>query len=129
MSEAARLARLLDEANHDPWESLASALRSATGQVPPRVAWLVQHVAETKREYWRLIRGVTDVQPAPLDADLTDLTAWEVSATARLSPHALTACVTHAGRSLTVAELIRLNARHTVWHAGQIAALATQRFA
>ena len=50
--------------------------------------------------------------------------AWEVDAARRLTPAHLEATLTHAGQSMTVAELLRLNARHSAWHAGQIAALA-----
>ena len=56
-------------------------------------------------------------------AGLSALMAWEVEAVRVLTPAQLAARLTHAGADLSVADLIRLNARHTAWHAGQIAAL------
>jgi hypothetical protein len=118
------LATLLDEANHAPWESVRAALATIDGQPHPRVGWLTSHLSATKREYWTLISGATG-SPAPDDdAGLTRLMAWEVGAARGLSAGALAQSVQHGGQTLTVAELLRLNARHTTWHAGQIAALA-----
>ncbi|UQN04921.1 DinB family protein [Deinococcus sp. QL22] len=123
------LATLLDEANQHPWESVRSALAGAEGQPHPRIAALASHLTATKRAYWTLISGVASagsntVPPPPGDAGLTRLMAWEVAAARALPESALSLLVTHSGTPLTVSELLRLNARHTAWHAGQIAALA-----
>lgn len=119
------LAALLDEANHAPWESVRAALATIDGQPHPRVGWLTSHLTATKRDYWAQIAAATDT-PAPDDAaGLTRLMAWEVDATRALNAGALQTRLTHSDESITVSEVLRLNARHTVWHAGQIAALAT----
>lgn len=120
------LATLLDEANRHPWESVQSALARVEGQPHPRIGWLTTHLAAAKREYWTLMAAATGTPAPPDDAGLTRLMAWEVDAARRLSPTQLETRVTHAGQSCTVADLLRLNARHSAWHAGQIAALATR---
>ena len=117
------LATLLDEANQHPWESVRSALAGAEGQPHPRIAALASHLTATKRLYWTLISTVAAVPPPPDDAGLTRLMDWEVAAARALPESALSLLVTHSGTPLTVSELLRLNARHTAWHAGQIAAL------
>ncbi|GHF55521.1 hypothetical protein HNQ07_003345 [Deinococcus metalli] len=120
------LAGLLDEANHDPWESVSSALATIDGQPHPRVGWLTTHLRATKHESWTAIAAATGTPAPPDDAGLTRLMAWEVGAARALSPQALDTAVEHAGRAFTVAGLLRVNARHTAWHAGQIAALASR---
>ncbi|WP_288482489.1 hypothetical protein [uncultured Deinococcus sp.] len=121
---ADQLAALLDEADHAPWESVRAALSGVEGQPHPRIGWLTTHLAVTKREYWGLIAAATGAPPPPDDYGLTRLMAWEIGAARALSDDALTRRVVHAGAEFGVAELLRLNARHTAWHAGQIAALA-----
>lgn len=120
---AEELATLLDEANHAPWESVRAALATIDGQPHPRVGWLTSHLTATKRDDWGQIAVATGT-PAPDDAaGLTRLMTWEVDAARALSADALQTRL--GGREgLTVAEVLRLNARHTAWHAGQIAALA-----
>ena len=129
------ISRLLDEANHAHWESLASALGVADGQPHPRVGRLVQHVSVTKRGYWEAIAAaaVTPRQPSdqslsnqpPPELDLTAVCLWEVQRAAALSGEELQTTLTYSGKQMSVADLLRLNARHTVWHAGQIAALSS----
>ncbi|WP_309570724.1 hypothetical protein [Deinococcus sp.] len=118
------LATLLDEANHDPWESVQAALACIDGQPHPRVGWLTTHLRATKHEYWTGIAAATGTPAPPDDAGLTRLMAWEVEAARALGVATLDTPVEYAGRSFTVAGLLRVNARHTAWHAGQIAALA-----
>ncbi|WP_412029710.1 hypothetical protein [Deinococcus yunweiensis] len=118
------LAILLDEANHDPWESAQTAVALIDGQPHPRVGWLTTHLRATKYEYWTLIAAATGSAAPPDDAGLTRLMTWEVQAARSLGTDALDVTVEHAGRTFTVAGLLRMNARHTAWHAGQIAALA-----
>ncbi len=124
-----QLRALLEEVNFDSWESVSSALSMARGQVPPRMAWLTLHLADTKREYWRLIAQVTGTPAPPAEADLSALMEWEMAAVSRLGEGQLGLETGYAGRVLSVAALIRLNARHSAWHAGQIAALAGVRTA
>lgn len=121
---AADLALLLDEANHAPWESVRSALEGVEGQPHPRVGWLVSHLAQMKREYWTKVAQAAGSPPPPDDAGLTRLMAWEVEQARSLTDAQLARSVTHSGEVFTVSQLLRLNARHTAWHAGQIAALA-----
>ncbi len=120
---ADQLAQLLHEANAHPWESVQAALDGIEGQPHPRVAWLTTHLSVTKREYAALIAAAAGAPTPPDDAGLSALMAWEVEAVLTLTPAQLAARLTHAGMDLSVADLIRLNARHTAWHAGQIAAL------
>ena len=134
----ALVSQLLDEANHARWESLASALGMADGQPHPRVGRLVQHVSVTKRGYWEAIAAVLTgpqqsgprqpsdhaLQPPP-ELDLNAVCLWEVQRAAVLSGEELQTTLTYSGKQMSVADLLRLNARHTVWHAGQIAALCS----
>lgn len=121
---ADQLAALLDEANHAPWESVRAALGGVEGQPHPRIGWLTTHLTVAKREYWGLIAAATGAPTPPDEYGLTRLMAWEVEVTRALGADALARRLTHAGTEFSVAELLRLNARHTAWHAGQIAALA-----
>ncbi len=120
---AADLALLLSEANRADWESLASALALADGQPPPRVGALVQHVSVTKRGYWEAVSGVLGLPGVPPELNLDGVCRWEVEQAGTLSSVQLETTLDYSGTRLSVAELLRLNARHTVWHAGQIAAL------
>ncbi|WP_424949972.1 hypothetical protein [Deinococcus sp.] len=117
------LSTLLHEANHAPWESLASALGMADGQPPPRVGRLVQHISVTKRGYWEAVAAAAGTPLPSPELNLDGLCVWEVERAALLEPEQLAAPLTYSGAQMSVAELLCLNARHTVWHAGQIAAL------
>ena len=121
----ADLALLLGEANRADWESLASALGLADGQPPPRVGALVQHLSVAKRGYWEAVSGVLGLPAVPPELNLDGVCLWEVEQAAALSPAQLETTLDYSGKRLSVAELLRLNARHTVWHAGQIAALCS----
>lgn len=118
------LATLLDEADHHPWESVRAARLTAAGETHPRVSWLVAHLTDTKRDSWTLIKDAAAVPGPPPGADPTGLMVWEVEAARALPAPALHLRLTHAQASFTVAELLRLNPRHTARHAGQPAALA-----
>ncbi len=129
----ALVSQLLDEANHAHWESLASALGMADGQPHPRVGRLVQHVSVTKRGYWEAIAAAIATprqspaqafQPPP-ELNLNAVCLWEVGRAAALCAEELQTTLTYSGKQMSVSELLRLNARHTVWHAGQIAALCS----
>lgn len=123
------VARALDEANFDDQASVTSALRHATGLVPPRVAWLVGEIAELKRAVWTRVAAVTGTAPPPEELDLDALLAWEVRRAEALTAHELDLIVEHEGRRRTVAALLRLNGRRSVWYAGQIDALGRTRTA
>ena len=117
------LATLLREANGAAEASLAAALALADGQPPPRVAWLVQHLSVLKRGHWEEIAAQLGAANPPAEFNLSALCRWEVEQAGTLSGEQIAARVQADGQSFTVAGLLRLNARHTVWHAGQIAAL------
>ncbi|AFZ65833.1 hypothetical protein [Deinococcus peraridilitoris] len=119
----------LHEANYDSWESVQQAMSLAQGQVPPRVAWLLEHIHDTKRGYWAVISGALGTSRPPDHLGLSALMAWELTQLAALSAEQRQVTLAYGGRLLDVAALIRLNARHAVWHAGQIAALAARRTA
>jgi len=119
----AQLAQLLHEAARAAEGSLASALALADGQPPPRVGALVQHVSVLKRSCWETVAGALGTPAPPPELNLDGLCAWEVEAAAGLTAAQLTARLVSSGTETSVAELLRLNARQTVWHAGQIAAL------
>ncbi|ULH15036.1 DinB family protein [Deinococcus sp. KNUC1210] len=119
----AQLSRLLDEAFQADWESLHSALRTVEGQPHPRIGWLTQHLSVTKRGYWQALSEVLPTASAPPELDLDGLCRWEVAAAAALTPEQLKTPLTYSGTPMTVGDLLRVNIRHTVWHAGQIAAL------
>lgn len=123
------LAQLLEEANFDAWESVTSALRTAQGKVPPRVTWLLAHLHETKRGYWQAVSQALGTPLPPAGLALGDLMRWEPGMAAQLSEAQGQVELNYAGRPLSVAALVRLNARHSVWHAGQIAALTSLRTA
>lgn len=128
---AQTLATLLDEANHHPSHSVRAALAGVGGQPHPRVGWLTTHLAARKRACWAQVAAASGTPAPPDDAGLTRVMAWEVTAARALTPAQLGAAVTPGeagldagGPAVTVAELLRVNVRHTTWHAGQIAALA-----
>lgn len=122
---SALVSQLLDEADHARWESLASALGMADGQPHPRIGRLVQHISVSKRGYWEAIADALSVPGPPPELDLNGVCRWEVERAAGLGAGQLATVLTYCGRPLSVSELLRLNARHTVWHAGQIAALCS----
>ncbi|MBB6098069.1 8-oxo-dGTP pyrophosphatase MutT (NUDIX family) [Deinobacterium chartae] len=117
------LRRVLWESNFDPWESLHSALM-VSGE---RADQLLAHVAQTKRTYWTLIARACgcEAPPAPgteLRDDLRALMHYELRAVGALSDVDRARRLNYSGRDLSVAELVRLSARHSVWHAGQVRA-------
>lgn len=77
------------------------------------------HILETKRMYWNLIREVCDLEPPP--NTLPELLQYELARVLELSATQRQLKIDYSKTTQTVADLIRLNARHTVWHAGQMA--------
>ncbi|WP_425146048.1 hypothetical protein [Deinococcus sp.] len=121
---SADLALLLDEAYRADWESLRSALSAVQGQPHPRIGWLTQHLAVVKRGYAQALHAAIQTPTPPPDLDLDALCRWEVEMVSALTPARLEMRLASSGQTLTVADLLRLNARQTTWHAGQIAAHA-----
>lgn len=110
-----QLEALVFEANFDVWESVSSILEH-TGE---RAERLKAHILETKLMYWQLICTTLKLEPPP--SGLLELMHFECKLTGLLKLEQLTVSIEYSGRELTVAALIRLSARHSVWHAGQIA--------
>ena len=107
------LRTLLEEANFDPFESVSYILEH-TGE---RAERLRAHILKTKRNYWNLIRTVCDLPKPP--KTLLEVMHYEIEAVQHLTNEQLEIRLDY-GRELSVAQLIRLSARHSVWHAGQI---------
>jgi hypothetical protein len=113
---------MLFESNFDPWESVSSIL-AHSGE---RAIRLKAHIFETKLMYWQLICSTLNLEP-PLErsvaraSSLLELMHFECRLTAMLSVEQLAVTLEYSGRELSVAALIRLSIRHSVWHAGQIA--------
>jgi hypothetical protein len=110
----AELRATIYEANFDTWESVQSILEH-TGE---RAGRLRAHILETKRNYWNLIRTSCPLPEPP--ETLLELMKYELTAVEQLTGDQLEIQLDY-GRAMTVAQLIRLSARHSVWHAGQIA--------
>lgn len=90
---------------------------------PPEHAWWpVRHILEIKLEYASLIAQAPS-RPAPPRLELPALMAWEVREAETLTPAELEKPLQYGRRTMTVAEVLSLNARHSAWHAGQLAAL------
>jgi hypothetical protein len=105
---------ILEEANFDAWESVQSILEH-TGERADR---LRAHILKTKRKYWNLIRTACELPEPP--ETLLEVMRYELEMVERLRPEQLGIQLDY-GRIMSVARLIRLSARHSVWHAGQIA--------
>jgi hypothetical protein len=130
---------MLFESNFDPWESVSSIL-AHSGE---RAIRLKAHIFETKLMYWQLICSTLNLEPPPSSllersdpsplgtslgsrsearaSSLLELMHFECRLTALLSVEQLAVTLEYSGRELSVAALIRLSIRHSVWHAGQIA--------
>ncbi len=106
---------MLFEANFDPWESVSSILQHS-GE---RASRLRAHILETKLMYWQLIGSTLKLEPPP--SELLELMHFESKMTGLLNLEQRAVIVQYSGRELSVAALIRLSIRHSVWHAGQIA--------
>jgi uncharacterized damage-inducible protein DinB len=122
----AELEVMVFEANFDPWESVSSIL-AHSGK---RAERLKTHICDTKLMYWRLICSTLNLEPPPtsllerseaLSELLLELMHFECRMTGLLSVEQRALTIQYSGRELSVAALIRLSIRHSVWHAGQIA--------
>ena len=105
----------LQDANEHDWESV----RSVIDRDSPRARRLLAHIAETKRAYWMLIATACDLEPPP--TELRAIMRYELERLPRLTPAQRALELEYSGKTMTVAALVRLNARHSAWHAGQIA--------
>jgi hypothetical protein len=108
------LLELVKDSNYNQWESITSVLHIKT----PRATRLLEHIRFTKHNYWSIIAKKCKLESPP--EDLESLMRFEVEQTAQLSLEARALKVRY-GQWMPVSRLIRLSARHSVWHAGQIA--------
>jgi hypothetical protein len=106
---------MLSESNFDPWESVYSIL-AHSGE---RAERLKAHICDTKLMYWQLICSTLNLESPP--ETLLELMHFECTMTGLLTPEQLRVQLDYSGREMSVAALIRLSMRHSVWHAGQIA--------
>lgn len=124
----------LDSANHAPRFSVRGALLLVQGQPHPRVGWLLSQLRTHKLACWQEIAGALGTPPPPAGAGLERLMRWEVEQVRALpgeafgralSPTPPPAAAQGPGdqQQPTVAERLSLNVRHSLWLAGQIAAL------
>ena len=109
------LVEFLNDSNFDPWESVSSVLEHA-GERSQR---LQAHILETKLLYWNLMVTTLKLEPPP--TTLLELMHFEIKITTSLNLEQRNIKLEYSGRVMTVGALIRLSARHSVWHAGQIA--------
>ena len=80
---------------------------------------LQAHILETKLLYWNLMATTLKLEPPP--TTLLELMHFEIKITTSLNLEQRNIKLEYSGRVMTVGALIRLSARHSVWHAGQIA--------
>ncbi len=105
----------LFEANEHDWESVRSVINRDT----PRARRLLAHILETKHLYWTVISSACHLEPPPTALDA--IMRYELEQVVRLTPEQRAFTLEYSGRIMTIAALVRLNARHSAWHAGQIA--------
>jgi hypothetical protein len=105
----------LYDSSFDPFESLTSVMH----QTGSRAIRILAHILETKQMYWNLIREVCSLEPPP--NTLPEMLQYELVQVLELSATQRQLKIDYSETTQTVGDLIRLNARHTVWHAGQIA--------
>jgi uncharacterized damage-inducible protein DinB len=103
------------DANFANWESVKS-VQHITG---PRAERLMAHILETKRMYWKIIAKACKLPTAP--KTLEALMNYELEQVAQMDAATRATPLKYGSQRMTAASLIRLSARHSVWHAGQIA--------
>jgi uncharacterized damage-inducible protein DinB len=118
--ETDELYQQMFEANFANWESIKS-VQHITG---PRAERLMAHILETKRMYWKIIAKACKLPAAPpdtLDGALEEIMHYELEQIEHMDAATRTTPLKYGSQRMTAASLIRLAARHSVWHAGQIA--------
>jgi uncharacterized damage-inducible protein DinB len=103
------------EANFANWESVKS-VQHITG---PRAERLMAHILETKRMYWKIIAKACKLPAAP--KTLEEIMQYELEQIEQMDSATRATPLKYGSQRMTAAALIRLSARHSVWHAGQIA--------
>jgi uncharacterized damage-inducible protein DinB len=113
--ETDELYQQMFEANFANWESIKS-VQHITG---PRAERLMAHILETKRMYWKIIAKACKLPAAP--KTLEEVMQYELEQIAQMDAATRATPLKYGSQRMTAASLIRLSARHSVWHAGQIA--------
>jgi uncharacterized damage-inducible protein DinB len=103
------------EANFANWESVKS-VQQITG---PRAERLMAHILETKRMYWKIVAKACKLPTAP--KTLEEVMQYELEQIEQMDAATRATPLKYGSQHMTAASLIRLAARHSVWHAGQIA--------
>lgn len=116
---------LLNESSFDTWESVDQAFQQTLHRGPdaPGQALALErlrHILDTKRAYWGAVARALHLELDPPHY-LPELLRWELTTLGRLSEQQLAQPLDYAGRRFSVAGLLLLNARHSSWHAGQVA--------
>jgi uncharacterized damage-inducible protein DinB len=118
--ETDELYQQMFEANFANWESVKS-VQHISG---PRAERLMAHILETKRMYWKIIAKACKLPAAPsgsLEGALEALMNYELEQIEKMDAVTRATPLKYGSQRMTAASLIRLSARHSVWHAGQIA--------
>ncbi len=113
--ETDELYQQMFEANFANWESVKS-VHHITG---PRAERLMAHILGTKRMYWKIIAKACTLPAAP--KTLEALMQYELEQIEQMDAATRATPLKYGSQRMTAASLIRLSARHSVWHAGQIA--------
>jgi uncharacterized damage-inducible protein DinB len=113
--ETDELYQQMFEANFANFESIKS-VQHITG---PRAERLMAHILETKRMYWKIIAKACKRPAAP--KTLEEVMQYELEQIAQMDAATRGTPLKYGSQRMTAASLIRLAARHSVWHAGQIA--------
>ena len=113
--ETDELYQQMFEANFANWESVKS-VQHISG---PRAERLLAHILSTKRMYWKIIAKACKLPAAP--KTLETVMQYELEQIENLDAATRATPLKYGSQRMTAASLIRLAARHSVWHAGQIA--------
>ena len=113
--ETDELYQQMFEANFANWESVKSVQHIGG----PRAERLLAHILSTKRMYWKIIAKACKLPAAP--KTLEALMNYELEQIAGMDAATRAMPLKYGSQRMTAASLIRLAARHSVWHAGQIA--------
>jgi uncharacterized damage-inducible protein DinB len=113
--ETDELYQQMFEANFAKFESIKS-VQHITG---PRAERLMAHILETKRMYWKIIAKACKLPTVP--KTLEEIMQYELEQIEQMDAATRATPLKYGSQRMTAASLIRLAARHSVWHAGQIA--------
>ncbi len=113
--ETDELHQQMYEANFADFESI----KNVQHITDPRAERLMSHILETKRLYWKIIARACKLPPPPDTLEAAMHCALEQIAGMNAASRATK--LRYGTQRMTAAALTWLSARHSVWHAGQIA--------